>query len=218
MPIEDNTIDRWGGRKRRYDGFPGRRLGIVDPISSLPVAFRTTLVRDNWHVARFDHDVVHLSCTVKELIFQLGARRLVAFADLDLSRRCGARELHLVCRHKPPAERYRALRAVAKYLNAEVIVRTEAAIDPASILISNLRLLRQRMQLWSGRGAELDPQVIALLDQSPATTVREIAAACAGMHPQQVDSRLGHLHCTGRLTLQLSKVTYGQLTTVTRGA
>ncbi len=214
MAIEDNTIDKWGGSYRRYQGFPRKRIGLVDPITSLPVAFGTSLIHDNWHRARFDPDVVELYCSPKPLRVCLGWRAFEAVAHLDLRRKSGERELHLVCRRTPPSEKFRALRAVGKLLDAEVIVRTEAAIDPGAIYICNLRELRQRMQLWSGRGSELDLPLKALVAARQSTEVGCLAAEFPDITPQLIDARLGHLHCRGDIQLHLSKEPYGTRTPV----
>ena len=207
-------FDRWGGLVKRYQGFPHGTKRLIDPISGAPVAFADDLIYENWILHRFNPSVVALHSSPLPIEVEAGEVTISAVAQLDLRRKCGRRELHLVCKTTPSRPKRRALQAVADALNANLIVRPRELIRRDPVLVSNLRHLRQVMTKWAGHGHEIDAEIARLLTTVGSADRLTVVQALAHFEPDLIDSRLGHMHCAGRVLLQLSGSMYGNRTDV----
>ena len=215
MKHDPFACHKWGGLNKRYQQFPHGTRRLLDPVTGGAVAFGIDLHYENWIIHRFDQDVVKLDASPApiEVAAEEGAV-LKAVAHLDLVRKSGRRELHLVCKSTEKAAGQARLARVARALDAELVIRPRALIRQDLVLITNLRQVRQTMTKWLGHGLELDELILGRVAQKKLTSRASLVHAFNHCAPDLVDARLGHLHCEGRLSIQLSKVKYGDPTII----
>jgi hypothetical protein len=158
--VDPFAWEKAGGLARRYKDHPGGVRRLVDPITNRSVAFGDDLVFENWLIQRFDPHVAELehSPTPIEAVGVMGAT-LRAVAHLNLLRRDGHRELHLVFKAKVPEGQRRALASIAKVMGGVLVLRSRADIRRDVVGTTNLRYLRQVMTIWGEEGSQIDATV-----------------------------------------------------------
>lgn len=215
MKHDPFACHKWGGLNKRYQQFPRGTRRLLDPVTGGAVAFGIDLHYENWIIHRFDQDVAKLDASPIPIEVAAEDESVVkAVAHLDLVRKSGKRELHLVCKSVERQPGKTRLARVAKAMGAELVIRPRAVIRQDLTLITNLRQVRQIMTKWLGYGLELDDLILGHLGQNKLTTRASLVRCLDHCAPDLVDARLGHLHCMGLLSIQLSKVRYGDQTVI----
>ena len=208
--MKEKAPHKWGGLKRRYETNSLSELRFRDPVANVPLAVGLDHVFESWLRYRFDPNVVSIGIGDGAVNREVDGPARAAEVHLDIRYASGERILEFVARRPLPARRSRALDALARANLARGFVRLRSDLRDEARLTSNLRLLRQRMQMH--RTAAANEQLQQHLESFDSTTRGAFAAGLAGQPSAYIDAFLGFMHCKGVIHLQLSGAPYGDQT------
>lgn len=199
---------RWGGRQHRYVRFPGAVGRCHDPYDgSHPVEFAQPIEYEGWLRWRFDPNTARITHRAQQLTAWSGRKNVAATPTFVVTGRDGRVAYHLVVAASP-RKRLSELRALAAHTGAKVVVTVGAELRRDVELFWRLEFLRSASQLHAGDGDSLDASILQAV-RSGCNSRSGLQALLCEDDPQLVDARLGHLHCSGVLTLELDRNDFG---------
>jgi hypothetical protein len=204
---------RWGGRTARYRENPGKALRIKDPISGTPKEFGQDLIYEAWLIHRFDPAVKDIRIGHSHLGDEFSPESLDCI-QLDVAYADGSRLLESLTVLPASRRRIALLKAVAKSLGAASKARCRADVRASVQHVTNLRLLRQLMQLHLD--ARDLPELKRVVTASDNLQRGELDALLAGCDPATLDAGLGFLLHAGVIDMDIKEKAYGQATLISR--
>lgn len=200
---------QWGGRVGRYVHTRGAVGRCRDPFAGEPVEFEFAFEYEAWLQARFDSETAAITTRRTPVSIVQDGCQITALASFVVTDRQGREVYHLAIRGgNSDASRAQALRRIARRTGAMVVTRTLKDLRANLELFWRLELLRQAATIHEGEGEGFDSQIVAVAARQ-AGRLSQLYQQLPHVEPQLLRARLAHLHCRGRVRLDLASDDFG---------
>lgn len=206
---------RYGGLNLRYKSKSGRLVRHIDPFTSLPVEFSTTLRADNWLLRNFCPGVVQ--CDVQPGKIGLVEHGVIRWVKCDTvtTFNDGVRIADLVISvmTSKAEESWKTFQKAAAQHRYAPKLRTRDEIRVNTTLLANLDMMRQHLILHSDqRISEVQKKVYMCIAQHKRSlTPVEIGKALAWqqLSKERIDSALFLIYRKGLISINIAEFSYG---------
>lgn len=201
----------YGGLHNRYRGRKRRLIRLIDPVTSLPVEFSTSLRSDNWLLRNFcpgSWECVVEPASLK--IFRMGAQ-VAPYCDLLTTFRDKVRIADLVVDVMTPqlSQTWEHLQSCCQFYGITPHLRLRSMVRENLTLLDNLDRLRQHLVLYATDARELYSVRNEMAKQGSSTTQELYATLAASVKPAKIDAALFEYYREGKLFINLAEVPYG---------
>lgn len=201
----------YGGLHNRYQGRKRRLIRLIDPVTSLPVEFSTSLRSDNWLLRNFcpgSWECVVEPASLK--IFRMGAQ-VAPYCDLLTTFRDKVRIADLVVDVMTPqlSQTWEHLQWCCQFYGITPHLRMGTVVRENLTLLANLDSMRQHLVLHTTGAREQYSVGNEMAKQDTSTPQALYATLAASVKPAMIDAALYEYYREGKISINLAEVPYG---------
>lgn len=214
---------RYGGLASRYKKDHRRLIRIMDPFTSTPMQFSTTLRADNWLLRNFCPGAARCHVPVGGVRYLQEGKVRSVHCDLITEFHDGVQVADLVVTHRDTpgsvGEWWRELQQIGVAFDFVPKQRCENEIRANPTLLTNLDRMCQHLVLHDRDDLHHQDQIRAAIPSSGTIRVAELLNELRYSRyplptPEQFDSALFRLYRRGTVSVNIAEVSYGPSSTV----